>query len=131
MKLLPHYLRGAEVGQAQKQKLLNCLEAITIDHPTAAESWVNALRELVNEAFTPDPFAQVPYTPPAPDADTPLSGYAQLISEAIGTTDRVTLAEVEDIMRNDIFHSTLDWVPRDRFIEAAREAYNLYRPTEY
>lgn len=28
-------------------------------------------------------------------------------------------AHIEEIMREEIFHSTLDWVPSDRFREAA------------
>jgi len=34
-------------------------------------------------------------------------------------------AEVEDIMRHDIFHSTLDWQSRAQFDKGAREAYEL------
>lgn len=32
-------------------------------------------------------------------------------------------AEIEEIMRFDIFHSTLDWVPAAQFNKAAREAW--------
>lgn len=52
MKLLPKYLRDTEVGQSQKQRLLNCLEAVAMEHPTNKEDFVNALVELVNEAFS-------------------------------------------------------------------------------
>lgn len=34
-------------------------------------------------------------------------------------------AEVEDIMRHEIFHSTLDWQSRAVFDRGAREAYKL------
>lgn len=54
------------------------------------------------------------------------SMYAKGISEAIGgVTDADILCEVEDIMRNSIFHSTLDWVSQRQFSKAAKEAYGL------
>ena len=31
--------------------------------------------------------------------------------------------EIEEIMRNDIFHSTLDWQTKTQFNKGAREAY--------
>ena len=39
---------------------------------------------------------------------TELRGYAKTISEATGVTDAEDLAEIEDVMRHEIFHSTLD-----------------------
>jgi hypothetical protein len=56
---------------------------------------------------------------------TDLKGYARSISEATGVTDPETLAEIEATMRDDIFHSTLDWQPRDVFDRGAREAWEL------
>jgi hypothetical protein len=35
------------------------------------------------------------------------------------------LALIENIMREDIFHSTLDWQTRDQLVAAAREAFAL------
>ena len=55
-----------------------------------------------------------------------LRGYQKTISEAINVTDKRVLNEVEDIMRNDIFHSTLDWQSREVFVQGAKEAYELY-----
>jgi hypothetical protein len=52
-------------------------------------------------------------------------GYAKMISEATGVTDPEDLAYIEDIMRNDIFHSTLDWQSKKEFDDAAREAKAL------
>jgi hypothetical protein len=58
---------------------------------------------------------------------TALRGYAATIAEAIGTTDRDTLAEVEDTMRHVIFHSTLDWQSAEEFRQGAREAFGLVK----
>lgn len=61
--------------------------------------------------------------PPAPHMGTPtLSGYALIISEATGEKDRAVLKQIEDIMRDVIYHSTLDWQTRAELTEAAREA---------
>jgi hypothetical protein len=55
----------------------------------------------------------------------PLKGYALSISKATGVTDPETLAEIEDTMRHDIFHSTLDWQPPAMFAKGARDAWEL------
>lgn len=55
--------------------------------------------------------------------------YAQTISQATGRTDPEELAEIEDCMRNDIFHSTLDWQTRDQLSDAAREAVEVLLET--
>ena len=34
---------------------------------------------------------------------------------------------IEDIMRNEIFHSTLDWQTRAQLRKGAREAYDLFK----
>ncbi len=34
-------------------------------------------------------------------------------------------SKIENIMRDDIFHSTLDWLSRTQFRRGAREAYQL------
>jgi hypothetical protein len=54
-----------------------------------------------------------------------LRGYAKTISEATGVTDAEDLADIEDSMRNDIFHSTLDWQTREQLNRGAREAWDL------
>jgi len=55
-----------------------------------------------------------------------MKGYHQIISEATGVTDHATLETLEDIMRNDIFHSTLDWQTREELMDAARTAHEVY-----
>ena len=35
--------------------------------------------------------------------------------------------EVEEIMREDILHSTLDWLSKEQFKKVANEAYELYK----
>lgn len=54
-----------------------------------------------------------------------LLGYQKSIAEATGCTSE-QVSEVEDIMRNDIVHSTLDWLSPKQFNKAAKEAYDLY-----
>jgi len=51
--------------------------------------------------------------------------YAKMISEATGQTNPKILADIEDSMRNDIFHSTLDWQSKAQFNKGAREAWEL------
>ena len=54
-----------------------------------------------------------------------MSHYFKVITEATGITDAADLADIEDSMRNDIFHSTLDWQTRPQLHAAAREAWEL------
>ena len=54
-----------------------------------------------------------------------MSHYQKLITEATGRTDPFDLHVIEDCMRNDIFHSTLDWQSRKQFISGAQEAEQL------
>jgi hypothetical protein len=54
-----------------------------------------------------------------------LRGYAKSISEAVGVSDPADLAEIEDCMRHEIFHSTLDWQDRATFDRGAREAWEV------
>ena len=56
---------------------------------------------------------------------TELRGYAKTISEATGVTDADDLAEIEDCMRNEIFHSTLDWQTKAQLMRGAREAWEV------
>ena len=54
-----------------------------------------------------------------------LSVYQKSIVQVTGC--EFALAPVlEDIMRNDIFHSTLDWLDESTFNKGAREAEQLY-----
>lgn len=54
-----------------------------------------------------------------------LKGYDATISEATGVTDPEDLADIEDSMRHDIFHSTLDWQTKAQLMRGAREAWEL------
>ena len=51
--------------------------------------------------------------------------YQSLITEATGRTDSFDLRVIEDCMRNDIFHSTLDWQSREQFMQGAKDAEQL------
>ena len=51
--------------------------------------------------------------------------YRKAIIEATGCDESIVGA-IEDIMRNIIFHSTLDWQPAEVFDKGAREAFELY-----
>ena len=55
-----------------------------------------------------------------------MSIYRDLIIKATGV-DADDAGYVEDIMREDIFHSTLDWQSRAQFVRAAREAVGLLK----
>ena len=48
----------------------------------------------------------------------------QLIQAATGATAG-DFAQIENIMRAEIFHSTLDWQTREQLGDAARQAYAL------
>lgn len=54
------------------------------------------------------------------------SPYAPLISEATGARAE-DLPKIENIMRDEIFHSTLDWQTEEQLADAATEAYRLLR----
>ena len=56
-----------------------------------------------------------------------LTGYALAISKATAVTDRALLARIEECMRSDIFHSTLDWQTLRQFNKGAVEAYELIK----
>lgn len=53
-----------------------------------------------------------------------MSFYQRLIVETLGCTPK-TAEEIEDIMRHDIFQSTLDWQTKEQLQEAAREAEKI------
>ena len=50
-----------------------------------------------------------------------MSGYTRIIRETLGCSEK-RADEVETVMREDIFHSTLDWQSREMLEDAAREA---------
>jgi len=52
--------------------------------------------------------------------------YDDLIIRATGVTGR-DAGYIEDIMRNDIFHSTLDWQTRAQLVRAAKKAVGLLK----
>ena len=56
---------------------------------------------------------------------TPDSPYAALIAEATGA-DRALLPILERIMREEVFHSTLDWQTRAEFQAGARKAHRIF-----
>jgi len=47
--------------------------------------------------------------------------YQQIIIETLGC-DEARAQAIEEVMRQDIFHSTLDWQTKEQLQEAAREA---------
>jgi hypothetical protein len=64
---------------------------------------------------------------PAPTPKKPAtqaSAFAALIQRATGARAG-DLVLVENIMRDDIFHSTLDWQTREQLTDAARQAFAL------
>ena len=65
------------------------------------------------------------FTKPNPTSPsvTPLR---QLIHQATGAPAD-ELAMIEHIMRDDIFHSTLDWQTAEQLRVAAREAFELFQ----
>lgn len=63
-----------------------------------------------------EPSGIEPETPPARP-----TGYQPMIMQATGCA-AADAAMVEDIMRNEVFHSTLDWQTRSEFRSVARKA---------
>jgi hypothetical protein len=53
------------------------------------------------------------------------SPYASLIAAATGAPEE-RLALLENLMRDEIFHSTLDWQSAEELAEGARRAHDLY-----
>ena len=54
-----------------------------------------------------------------------MSHYSKLITEATGETDPQRVADIEESMRQDVFHSTLDWQAKDHLLWGAREAVKI------
>jgi hypothetical protein len=57
---------------------------------------------------------------------TELRGYQKAIAEATGVTDPAIIEQIETHMREDVFHSTLDWQSKAQFNKGAREAFKLW-----
>ena len=55
-----------------------------------------------------------------------MSRYRDIIKRATGCTD-AQAAQVEDVMRKVIFHSTLDWQSREELEDAARLGLEIIR----
>jgi hypothetical protein len=51
--------------------------------------------------------------------------YHSIISEATGEKDPAKLRRIEEVMRQDIFHSTLDWQTKKELSDAARLAVEV------
>lgn len=54
------------------------------------------------------------------------SPYEALIREATSAPED-KLALLESLMREEVFHSTLDWQSASQLADGARQAYDLYR----
>lgn len=54
-----------------------------------------------------------------------MSHYTTMITAATGVTDPARLAQIEQCMREDIFHSTLDWQTKAQFNKGARDAREM------
>ena len=54
------------------------------------------------------------------------SPYAKLIRTATDAAES-RLVLLENLMRDEIFHSTLDWQSAEELAEGARQAHDLYR----
>lgn len=59
----------------------------------------------------------------------PQSIYARDIMAVTGCR-KDEAKEVEEIMRQEIFHSTLDWIDRKQFIWGAKQAYEIYKQSQ-
>jgi hypothetical protein len=55
-----------------------------------------------------------------------MSIYHETIKQATGCAD-AECGRIEDVMRNVIFHSTLDWQTREELVEGARMAVEVIR----
>lgn len=53
------------------------------------------------------------------------SPYSKIIAVAVPGQSDAVYREIEEIMRGDIFHSTLDWQTREQLQDAARLAYTI------
>jgi hypothetical protein len=53
------------------------------------------------------------------------NSYSAMIQQATGAADEL-LPVLERIMREDVFHSTLDWQTRSEFNRGAKKAHAIY-----
>ncbi len=51
---------------------------------------------------------------------------AKLITEVTGETGSRALSEIEDILRHDVFHSTLDWQTKEELITGIKQAVEVF-----
>ena len=54
-----------------------------------------------------------------------LTAYKERIAEATGAPDTI-LPILENIMREEVFHSTLDWQSDEQFTAGARQALRIF-----
>ena len=54
-----------------------------------------------------------------------MSAYLDIIQEAVPEADDYQAGKIEEVMRKDVFHSTLDWQTRDQLKRAAKQAWLL------
>ncbi len=55
-----------------------------------------------------------------------MSGYHKIIKEATDCPDDA-IEEIEEIMRNDVYHSTLDWQTAAELKRGAKLAYGIHK----
>lgn len=60
-----------------------------------------------------------------------MSHYQKSISKLTDITDARDLGEIEETMRNDIFHSTLDWQTKEQLDKGAFDAIELLKLCGY
>ena len=56
-----------------------------------------------------------------------MTGYIKSISEITGITNIAQLELIEDCMRHDVFHSTLDWQTAEQFRDGALVAVDVLK----
>lgn len=56
--------------------------------------------------------------------------YQKLIIETLNCTQSEAI-EVEEIMREDIFHSTLDWQTKKQLQDSAKQGMEIYRELQH
>ena len=54
-----------------------------------------------------------------------MTHYQTIIKEATNCKNE-ELGSIEDIMRETIFHSTLDWQSKKQLVKGAKEAYEIH-----
>jgi len=54
-----------------------------------------------------------------------MNHYGKIVERATGVTDSNTQGLILEVMRNDIFHSPLDWQTAAQLSRAAKKAHRL------